>query len=371
MRSFGVEEELLIVDPDDGVPRAMSGAVLRCAERQGPEGLRHAGAPWSLDKELQREQVEFCTRPCTSLDDLADQIRQGRLAAARAARRAGVEIAALATSPVAVRPSLTPKARYHRMAEQYARTADEQLICGCHVHVEISSPEEGVGVLDRIRPWLAPLLALSGNSPFWQGRDTGYESWRQQVWWGWPSSGPTALFGSVRAYRDTVQAMIATGVLLDEGMVYFDARLSRHYPTVEIRVADVCLVAEDTVLVAALIRGLVETAARAWRAGEPPDPVRTEVLRPAMWRAARSGLRGPLVHPVTWRLAPAETVIEALVEHVRTALETAGDLKRVQRSLQSLRTRGTGAHLQRTAYADGGRPAEVVRDAITRTLCFP
>ncbi|TNY36050.1 carboxylate-amine ligase [Thermomonospora catenispora] len=368
LRSFGVEEELLLVDPESGAPRAMSGAVLRRARLQG-EGL-HASplVDGGIGSELQREQLEICTRPCTTLEELAGQVRHRRRTADRAAREAGVRIAALATSPMAVHPSLTPRDRYRRLADQYARVADEQLICGCHVHVEVSSPEEGVGVLDRIRPWLAPLLALSANSPFWQGRDTGYDSWRWQVWQGWPSSGPTAVFGDARAYRDTVRTMIATGVLLDEGMVYFDARLSRTYPTVEVRVADVCLIAEDTVLVAALVRGLVETAARAWRAGEPPDPVRTEVLRLAMWRAARSGLRGPLIHPTTWRPAPAGTVIEALVEHVRGALEGSGDLAAVRRALRSLRVRGTGARLQRAAHARSGRLVEVVRDAVARTV---
>jgi carboxylate-amine ligase len=256
------------------------------------------------------------------------------------------------------------------MADEYARITDEQLICGCHVHVNVFSPDEGVGVLDRIRPWLPPLLALSANSPFWQGRDTGYDSWRRQVWNGWPSNGPTEPFGTAENYRRVVQAMISTGTLLDEGMVYFDARLSRRYPTVEIRVADVCLVADDTVLVAALVRGLVETAGRAHLAGSPPAPVRTELLRSAMWRAGRSGMGGTLVHPVTWRPAPAETVVRALIDHVRPALEDAGDLAAVRELLAALVRRGNGARLQRAAYARTGRVAGIVADAVTWTMRF-
>lgn len=369
LRSFGVEEELLLVDPDSGAPRAVSGAVIRYARDHGDDMLK-GPATEPMETELQREQLEIGTPPVTSLDDLAGQVRNARVAASRAARGVGVEIAALATSPVAVRPSLTPSSRYRRMADEYARTADEQLTCGCHVHVNVSSSDEGVGVLDRIRPWLPPLLALSANSPFWQGRDTGYDSWRHQVWGRWPSSGPAEPFGTAKNYRAIVEAMVGTGALLDEGMIYFDARLSRQYPTVEVRVADVCIDAADTVLLAALVRGLVETAARGWRAGGPPAPVRTEVIRLASWRASRSGLADDLVHPLTLRPAPAWTVVESLVEHVSPALDGAGDLPTVLDLLGALRERGNGACRQRAVHERTGEVKAVVTDAVTRTLRF-
>ena len=131
------------------------------------------------------------------------------------------------------------------------------------MHVGVASDAEGVAVLDRIGPWLAPLLALSANSPYWMGDDSGYASFRSQVWSRWPTAGPTRLFGTPEAYHAAVQGLVATGTILDQGMVYFDARLSARYPTVEIRVADVCLSADTATLLAALARGLVETAARA------------------------------------------------------------------------------------------------------------
>jgi YbdK family carboxylate-amine ligase len=368
LRSFGVEEELLLVDPGSGTPRAVAGAVIRLArehERDRPYAGR-CGQP--IQAEFQREQLETATRPCLTLDELAGQVRGARLAASDAAHEKGVAIAALATSPVPVRPSLTPSNRYLRMADAYAMTADEQLTCGCHVHVNVSSPDEGVGVLDRIRPWLPLLLAMSANSPFWQGRDTGYASFRHQAWGRWPSEGPTELFGCASTYRATVEAMLRSRTLLDEGMIYFDARLSSRYPTVEIRVADVCLMAADTVLVAAVARALVETAVRAWRQGDPPDPVRTELLRLAMWRASRSGLRGELPHPGTQRPAPAPAVLYALVDHVAPALEQTGDLCSVRKLLEDLLRRGTGADLQRDVYARTGDMTKVVRYAVARTL---
>ena len=240
------------------------------------------------------------------------------------------------------------------MARAFGLTAHEQLTCGCHVHVEISSADEGVAVLDRIRPWLAVLLALSANSPFWQGRDSEYASFRYQAWGRWPTSGPTDTFGTAEAYQQTVQDMVRTGTLLDSGMVCFDARLSEHYPTLEIRIADVCLYADDAVLIAALARALVETEARRWRAGEVTAHRRIELLRLAAWRASRSGLDDDLISPLTGLPEPAWAVANQLVEHVRDALDEAGDTAVVTELLAAVLARGNGAAFQRHAQRDGG-----------------
>jgi len=128
-------------------------------------------------------------------------LRRCRSLAAEVAGRAGARIAALGTSPAPVLPQLVREGRYLEMARAFGLTAHEQLTCGCHVHVEISSADEGVAVLDRIRPWLPVLLALSANSPFWQGRDSEYASFRYQAWGRWPSAGPTEAFGTAEVLQ--------------------------------------------------------------------------------------------------------------------------------------------------------------------------
>ncbi|MGW0390674.1 glutamate--cysteine ligase [Streptomyces sp. NPDC003042] len=352
MRSVGVEEELLLVDPRSGEPLAVSATVLEAAEDRG------RGA--DPRKELQREQVEFATRPVPRMAELQEEIIEWRGEAARHAAAAGAVVAALATSPLPVRPSLDAGDRYEWPARQFGLTTQEQLTCGCHVHVSVESDDEGVAVLDRIRPWLPVLIAISANSPFWQGQDSGYGSYRSRVWNRWPSAGPVDVFGSAERYHEQVRAMIGTGVLRDPGTVYFDARLSASHPTVEIRVADVCLEAWTPVLLAALVRALVETAARSWRAGEPPDPVATSLIRLAAWRAGRSGLDGPLVHPGTMEPAPAETVLQALHGHVRQALEDHGDEERVAQGIARLHERGNGARVQRALLKTERNLAAVV-----------
>ncbi len=307
--------------------------------------------------------METSTRPCTTLDELAGELRRARAAAAAAAGRVGVQVAALGTSPVPVEPETVGRPRYQRMAEAFGLTAQEQLTCGCHVHVQVGSDEEGVAVLDRIQPWLAGLLALSANSPFWQGQDSSYASFRYQAWGRWPCSGPTDWFGSAQAYQATLDQMVATGTLLDTGMVYFDARLSLHYPTLEVRIADICLRHEDAVLIAALVRALVETEARAWQDGMPPRRLRPELLRLAAWRASRSGLEGSLIDPFTGRPGPAPGVVGRLLDHVRDALADAGDLAAVSGMAADVRRRGNGASFQRDAFRRTGRLRDVVTSA--------
>lgn len=360
MRTVGVEEELLLVDPESGDPKALSAAALARAEHED------AGQE-VFEKELYDQMLEFATRPRAGMADLHEEIVRCRKEAARHAEGIGCAVAALASSPLPVSPAIGINERYQWMAEQYGIATREQLVCGCHVHVSVESDEEGVAVLDRIRPWLPVLSALSANSPFWMGQDSGYGSYRSRVWSRWPSAGPTELFGSVAAYRQRVADMVATGVILDKAMVYFDARLSERYPTVEVRVADVCLHAESAVLLAALVRGLVETAAREWRAGREPAGHSVSLLRLAAWRAARSGLDGDLLHPVTLRPAPAADVVQALLAHVEEALDDCGDLEHVQESCARLLREGNGARIQRALLERTDSLRDVVAQCVRHT----
>ena len=153
-------------------------------------------------------------------------------------------------------------------------------------------------------------------------------------------------------------------------MVYFDARLSDRYPTVEVRAADVCLDVADTVLIAGLVRALVETAATEWAAGVPAPEISIGLLRLASWRAGRYGLGDELIDPVTTRPRPAYVVVEQLLEHAGQALRANGDDDLVARGWRQLRERGTGADLQRRVWRERGDLAEVVREAVARTVSW-
>lgn len=157
------------------------------------------------------------------------------------------------------------------------------------------------------------------------------------------------------------------GAAFDQGMLYFDVRLAEKYPTIEIRVADVCTEVEDAVLVAALARGLVETAARSSESGDPLPPWRGDQLRVAHWRASRYGVSGQLVHPEELRLAPVRDVFGALARHVGPALEDAGDREMVESAFEHLLSRGNGAARQRAVFESKGDLSAVVTDLRERT----
>jgi glutamate---cysteine ligase / carboxylate-amine ligase len=365
MRSVGIEEALLVVDGETGRPLSVAQRVIRQAEdTDATEGGQHEaeGPGGTLGAELQQQQLETDTPARTELADLDADVRTWRDVAIVAARRTGARIVASGTSPMPVQPEPMPDERYQRIAERFGITTAEQLTCGCHVHVSVASDDEGVGVLDRIRVWLPSLLAVSANSPFWQGADSHYASFRSQAMIRWPSAGPTGAFGSADAYHALVSGMVASGVLLDEGMVYFDARLSRRYPTVEIRVADVCMDARDAVLVAGLCRGLVETAAWDWSDGRAAPDVPTEMLRLATWQAGRFGLDGDLLDPLTGAARPAGEVLDALLEYVGPALDASGDLDLVTERLAEVGDRGNGARRQRSVLERTNRIGDVVAD---------
>ncbi len=374
MRTVGVEEELLLVDAAAGTARSVAAEVLRVAESQrracGVVRAAESDEGGSLGPEFQNQQVEIDTPPEVDLAQVRIDLRLWRERVRVAAAETGSLVLASGTAPLPVTPERFDDTRYRWMDERYGLTASEQLSCGCHVHVGVESDEEAIGVLDRLRVWLPVLLALSANSPFWQGRDSGYQSYRAQVLTRWPTSGPTALLGSAAAYRRLVEQFIGTGVALDEGMVYFDARPSAQYPTVEVRIADVCLEIEDAVLIAALSRALVETAAREWACGVPAAPVPVSLLRLTTWHASRYGLAADLIDPREHRPRPARAVVDDLLDHVGPALRDAGDEDVVQRRLVELFAAGTGADRQRAALAAAGRLDRVVLE-LARISCPP
>ena len=360
-RTVGVEEELFLVDARTRVAAPRSAGVLRQAVEQVGEDAQ------GLDRELFRHMLETRTRPTASMEDLRRQLVAARRLAAEAAEATGSAVLASGTLPTAYDLEVTSDDRYRDIVERFAEVARHGGTCGMHVHVQVDSPDLGVRVIDRTMPWMPVVLALSANSPFHQGHDTSYASWRAQMWAQWPSAGPTERFGSLETYRDVCRQLVESGAARDTHMAYFDARLSEAYPTVEFRISDVCTDPDDAVLVAALLRGLV-VASLATEERDLDEGVvwRTELLRAARWRAARHGVADRLLDPLTGRLQPAAQVLGGLVDVVREPLEEAGDLDLVRQGVARVLA-GGGASRQRAARERGADLAGVVDDLVERT----
>ncbi len=359
MRTFGVEEELLLVDADTLEPLPRGALAVAAQGTSIPSGH-------SLTTEFKQEQVEVNSPPQYTLTGQLDAIRAGRVLAQEAAALAGGTVAALPVDPGNHTTTLVPGARNQQIAERFGATATEQLTNGFHIHVDIHSREEAITALDRIRIWLPVLLALSSNSPFAKGLDTGFASYRYQKWTRWPNSGPTEIFGSPAAYDAHCEALFNSGVPLDAGMLYFDARASDHQPTIEIRVADVCLKAEHAAVIAAITRALVETVLRNQDQEVPQVPV--TVLQAWTWYASRYGVEADLVHPHTGTPAPARDVITALLDEIRPVLVEYDEEETVEALVADILHNGSGARLQRQAYEPQHDFREIMRMAVDATL---
>ncbi|GIE79686.1 putative glutamate--cysteine ligase 2 [Actinoplanes philippinensis] len=350
--TLGVEEEYLLVDAVE--PRAAEAVDAVFAELPGDlrDGVQH---------EFYRTQIEVASPPQLELDDLTSSLRRLRADVGAAAQRAGARLVAVGTGPAAGHNArVVDNERYHRMRERFGDLSPGPGMCGTHVHVSIPDPETGVRVLNHLRPWLPVLQAATANSPLFGGSETGYASWRSMMWERWPTVGPTPYLRSYEHYLTLISDLEASGAMLDEGMLYWYARLSANYPTVEIRMGDVMPTADDAVLLAALARALVGTLLREVRAGiEAPD-VEHPLLMAAHWRAAHDGLEGLNIDMATREPRPAWRLMRQLFDYVRPELERHGDLATATVLLGRLREQGTGAARQRALLAGGASVSDVV-----------
>ncbi|HEY0697621.1 MAG TPA: glutamate--cysteine ligase, partial [Micromonospora sp.] len=341
---FGVEEEFLVVDPRTGALTPRAAAVAgRARERLGDR----------ITGEITKWQLESRTDPCASAVELLDQLVEGRAALGAAAT--AEELAVVATgSPVlagAVPPPITEGPRQDRGTATFRGLHDELSICALHVHVELPDRERAVLVSNHLRPHLPLLIALTANSPYWEGRDTGYASWRTRTWTRWPVAGPPPYLRSAEHYTELVGTLLDAGALVDSGTVFWDVRPSDSHPTLEVRVSDVPITAAESALYAALVRALVGYLSAAVGRGEPGPVVPPELMRVAYWRAARDGLDGDAVDLRTGRLVPAVDLLGELVELLGPTLRAYGDHDLVDSGLRILLAEGTGAVRQRAAAA--------------------
>ncbi len=358
--TIGVEEEYQLINPHT---RELSSD----AERVLPRAQEILGE--AAQYELILSQVEVATPICSTLDDVRRELAHLRHGFTLAAEDAGRYIAAAGTHPFSrwQQQGITPKARYQELVQTYRQLIREQIIFGCHVHVGVPSPEVAPLLLNHTRIWLAPLLALSANSPFWEGDDTGYSSYRTGLWWTVPLAGPPPYFTSRAHYDETIEMLVQTKSVEDATRLYWDMRLPTRFNTIEFRVMDVCIKLDEAVVLAGLIRALVRQAYQQVLDNEPWQPIPAEILRVANWRAARYGLQGKLLDLRTNQLRPAPDLILELLEFVRPSLEAEGDWQRVSAGMLAMLQSDNGAQRQRNVYAQRRNLHDVVDFLVNET----
>ncbi|WP_144793940.1 YbdK family carboxylate-amine ligase [Microbacterium paludicola] len=341
MTRFGMEEEFQLLDEDTLIPIPLGAAA--CAALPGGMGR--------VTTEFLTSQVEFSTSPAATLADAAVEIGAMRTDL-QAFAQLHRSVAAATGTPFGPGPaaSVVSTARYAAIAGWLGHIVDGHHVNGLHLHVEIIDVEERVRALNAVRPWLATLLALSGNSPFADGQDTGHHSWRTILLRRLPLAGCPPHFHDSTHYHQVIGALVEQDILPDVASVSWAARMSDLYPTLELRIFDAQLTAEDALLCAAIGRALALSA--------PPAGVLDDAaLQASVWAAARSGLDATLLHPDSGEPAPARAMVGLLRERITAALEENGDAAFVEEGLDRVLREGTGASRQRAAYAEGGTAA--------------
>ncbi len=228
-----------------------------------------------IQAEITTTQLETATGICRTLAEIRAEIACARLEATAAAESAGVRDPGRVDAPVRelaapgdhARPRAT---RRWSSAGRRSPSSRTSAAATCTSASPISRPLSAV--MDRARPYLPVLLAMTGSSPFHGGLDTGYDSYRTLWWSRWPMTGIPEYFGSAERFREVVEGLVASGVVADASHLYWDLRPSQHLPTLEFRLADVCTDVDDAVLHAALARSLVRVLAERARAGPPSLP---------------------------------------------------------------------------------------------------
>lgn len=351
--TLGVEEEHQIVEITSRELASLAQPIISRAQEQAGD---------SVHAELRLSQVETASSVCSTLDEVRQELSSSRGVLRAAAEEFGCAIVSAATHPFSdwKEQEFASDERYQTIHRNFQQLAREQLLYGCHVHVGLPDIGSGIEVLNRVRPWLASLLALSASSPFWMGEDTGYASYRTPVYGRWPTAGPPHLFADREEYDRLVEAMRVTGSIEDASKIYWDARLPYRLPTIEFRVMDVCTLLDEAVMVAGLARALVHTCYEHAQQETSYPQTRQELLRAAHWRAARYGLEGELIDPTTETAVPARALLEKLLDLVRPSLEEAGDWSEVSGLLHRTLEEGNSAERQRRAYQRTGRIEGVV-----------
>lgn len=367
--TLGIEEEYLIVDAANGdliaePPQAFFDA---CSEKIGPE----------FTNEFLQSQIEVGTPVCCSLAEARAALSRLRQTVGALASEQGMAPIAASTHPFATWHSQrhTARQRYDELRRDLRAVADRLLICGMHVHVAIEDEDLRIEVFNQLSYFLPHLLALSTSSPFWQGLDTGLKSYRLTVFDGLPRTGLPESFGSYGEYQRTVEVLTRANLIEDASKIWWDLRLSARFPTIEMRVTDVCPRLEDALTIAALYRCLARMLFRLRASNQRWRSYSRFLINENRWRAQRYGGDEGLVDLGKGEVIAFPDLVDELIDLIAQDAEHFGCGAEVRRA-RDIARHGTSADRQRATYEtalDAGVDSEqalreVVRSLIDETL---
>ncbi len=338
--TFGIEEEFWLVDPDsrDIIADPDTGIFDWCEKNRGPHGFVH---------EFLRSQIETNTRVCESVADLRSALKETRRVVAEAADRHGAAVMAASTHPFAAWESQmsTPKERYDRLATTFQETARRLLVSGMHIHAGFGDPDSRIRVMTAMRRHMPLLHALSTSSPFHGGRETGFKSYRLTIMGALPRTGLPGPMWSRAEFDQLVGDYQRMNLIGDGSELWWDIRPSVRFPTIELRICDLCPRVDDAMCIAALYACLIRRLSRLDREGGLPAEPPTEIIAENRWLAQRYGVLGFHGDTREGGRKDVEDYAKELVEELADDARALDCEKELQHALAITRE-GTGADRQ-------------------------
>ena len=357
--TLGIEEEFQIIDPET--------RQLRSHMHQIVEGGKII-LKEQVKAEMHQSVVEVGTNICKDITEARKEVTYLRKIIGEIATKQGLYFAAGGTHPFSrwQDQEITDHPRYHEIVDQLQDTARGNLIFGLHVHVGIPNREIGLKLMNQARYFLPHIFALSANSPFWLGRNTGFKAYRTKVFDKFPRTGIPDYFGSVADYDSYVNLLIKTNCIDNGKKIWWDLRLHPFFETIEFRICDVPMRIDETIALAALIQAIVAKIYKLMQQNLSFRDYSRALINENKWRAARYGISGKLIDFGKEEEVSTKDLIYELLEFVDDVVDELGsrhELKYIEKILEQ----GNGADRQLAIYAKTGDLKDVVDYMVAET----
>ncbi|MGD1886216.1 MAG: carboxylate-amine ligase [Cohaesibacteraceae bacterium] len=361
--TLGMEEEYLLIDREtrDLAADPPEEAFEACRAVLGDQ----------VTHEFLRCQIEVGTPICQSVGEARDQLAHMRRCLKSASAPYGLALMAASTHPFAEWDRLihTNKERYNALADDLKMVVARLVICGMHVHVGVEDDDLRIDLMQQLTYFVPHLLALTTSSPFWRGNVTGLKSYRLSVFDELPRTGLPEQFSSYSEYRRTISTLVKAGLLEDATKVWWDLRPSDKFPTLELRICDVCTNLEDAATVAAMFQSLARMLWRLRRDNQKWRSYSRFLIEENRWLAQRHGLTGSLVDFGRGEKVLVDDLIEELIDLLREDAEALGCLAELEHA-RTIKTRGTSADRQLSLYRDKLESGHSAEDALRDVVDF-
>lgn len=363
--SVGIEEEYFLVGRQtrDVVAAPTADLVAECQAVLGP----------NVSPELLRAQIEVQTCVCGGMAQARSELARARKTVAEVVGRHGVAVMAASTHPFARWDEQVPtaKERYTNIARDLQAPGRRLMICGMHVHVAVEDDELRLDLMNQASYFLPHLLALSTSSPFWRGQDTGLRSYRVSIFREIPRTGLPEVFESWGEYARRVHQLVGVGLIEDATKLWWDVRPSHRFPTLEMRVTDVCTRLDDAIAIAALWRCLLRMLWRLRAENKRWRVYPRMLIEENRWRAQRYGFDEGLVDFGRERIVPYAELLDELIALVAEDARHFGCEAEIT-SARAILARGTSAHEQLAEFArcrdEGADDQEALKAVVDRLI---